>query len=126
MHPILRSQETGKGCILHQVTSMEMASLKRNSEMHYIFDIVRRTPPNLPTHCDGCLAKFSIAHSLEYKKKGLVIQHHDEIQFELLVDLAARALIPSVVRDEPQIYPGRSADVEETDGMSTIINRRTW
>ena len=33
--------------------------------------------------------------------------------------LAARALIPYVVHDEPQISPGRSADVEETEGMST-------
>ena len=41
----------------------------------------------------------------------VVIQRHDEIKFELQY-LAARALIPSVVRDEPQIYPGRSADVE--------------
>ena len=24
-----------------------------------------------------------------------------------------------VVRDEPQIYPGRNADVDETEGMST-------
>ena len=64
-----------------------------------------RTPPNLPTHCDGCGAKFSMAHGLECKKGGLVIQRHDEIKFELQ-DLAARALIPSVVRDEPQIYQG--------------------
>ena len=47
-----------------------------------------------------------------------VLQRHDEIKFELQ-DLATRALNPSVVRDEPQIYPGRSSDVEETEGMST-------
>ena len=34
-------------------------------------------------------------------------------------DLAARARIPSVIRDEPHIYPGRSTDVQETEGMST-------
>ena len=41
---------------------------------------------------------------------------HDEIKFELQ-DLAA--LIPSVGRDDSQIYPGRSGDVEVTEGMST-------
>ena len=81
--------------------------------MYCIFDIVEH-----PTHCDGCGAKFSIAQGLECKKGGLVIQRNDEIKIELQ-DLAARALIPSVVHDEPQIYPGRSADVEETKGMST-------
>ena len=45
------------------------------------------------------------------------MQRHGEIKFEL-PDLAARALNTSVVRDEPQIYPGRSADDEETEGMS--------
>ena len=64
-----------------------------------------------------------MAHGLECKKGGLVIQRHDEIKFELQ-DLAARALIPSVVRDEPQIYPGRSADVEETEGVSTPTEER--
>ena len=43
---------------------------------------------------------------------------YDEIEFELQA-LTARALTPSVVLDEPHIYPGRSADVEETEGIST-------
>jgi hypothetical protein len=54
---------------------------------------------------------------------GLVVQRHDEIKFELQ-DLAARAPIPSVVRDEPQIYPGRSVDIEETEGMYTPTEER--
>ena len=49
---------------------------------------------------------------LQCKKGRLAIQRHDEIKFELQ-DFAAGALIPSV-RNEPQIYPGRRADVEET------------
>ena len=70
-----------------------------------------------------------MAHGLECKKGGLVIQRHDEIKFELQ-DLAARALIPSVVHTEPQIYPGRSTDVEETERMSTpaeeLLIRNIW
>ena len=53
----------------------------------------------------------------ECKKGGLVVQRHYEIKFELQ-DLAAGALLPPVVREETQIYPGRSADVEETEGMA--------
>ena len=56
------------------------------------------------------------------EKGGFVIQRHDEIKLELQ-DLAARALIPSVVHDEPQIDPGRSADVDETEEMSTPNGR---
>ena len=81
------------------------------------------TPPNLPTHCDGCGAKFSIAHGLECKKGGLVIQRHDKIKFELQ-DLATRALIPYVVRNEPQIYLGRGADVDNAEGMFTPTEER--
>ena len=40
-----------------------------------------RTPPNLPTHCDGCGAKISLAQGFEGKKGGLVIPHYDEIKF---------------------------------------------
>ena len=36
----------------------------------------------------------------------------------------ARALIPSAVRDKPQIHPSRSADVEVTEGMSTPTEER--
>ena len=39
-------------------------------------------------------------------------------------DLVPRALIPAVVLNEPQIYPGRSADVEETEGMSRPTEER--
>ena len=65
----------------------------------------------------------SLAHGIECKKRGLAIQCHDEIKFALQ-DLAARALILSVVRDDPQIYPGRSADVEETEGMYAPTEER--
>ena len=38
--------------------------------------------------------------------------------------IAVRALISSVVRDKPQIYPDRSSDVEETEGMPTSTEKR--
>ena len=64
-----------------------------------------------------------MADGLECKKGGLVIQRHDEIKFELQ-DIAARG--PThVVRDEAEIYPGRSADIER-DRRNVVTNRRTW
>ncbi len=68
-----------------------------------------RTPPDLPKHCDGCGSKFSIEHALQCKKGGLVNQRHNEIRDELC-EIAARAIIPSAVRDEPLIHPCRLAD----------------
>ena len=41
---ILRIQELTSGCKLHRVTPMELASLKLNSEMHYIFVIFEHHP----------------------------------------------------------------------------------
>ena len=39
-------------------------------------------------------------------------------------DLVLRDLIPAVVLNEPQIYPGRSAHVAETEEMSTPTEER--
>ena len=75
--------------------------------MNCIFDIVGQTPPHLLIHCDGCGAKFFKGHKLECKKGGLVIQRHAAIKFELQ-DLAARALIPSEVRDARRVFPMQS------------------
>ena len=88
--------------------------------MYCFFEIVEHPP----IHCDGCGVKFSKAHGIECQKGGLVIQRHGEIKFELQ-DFAAITLIPSVVHDDPQIYSDRSADVEETEGMSTPIQERS-
>ena len=35
--------------------------------------------PDLPTHCDGCQAKFSISHALECKKGGLATARHNNL-----------------------------------------------
>ena len=119
---ILRSQETGTWLQTppSYVNGTCLSEMEFRDALHLRYC---RTPPNLHTRCDGCGAKFSIAHGIECKKGGLVIQITDEIKFELQ-DLAASALIPSVVRDEPQIFSGRSADVEETEETSTPTEER--
>ena len=106
----LRGQEIGKGLQTppSYINGTYLSDLEFRDELHRRYC---RTPPNLPTHCDDCGAQFSIAHDLECKKGGLVIERHDEIKFELQ-DFTASALIPSFVRrGEPHIYPGRRADV---------------
>ena len=64
-------------------------------------------PPDLPTYCDGCQAKFSISHALDSKKGGLVTARHNELR-DGVVDLAGKAFTPSHVRDDPLMYSGRA------------------
>jgi hypothetical protein len=47
----------------------------------------RRSLMNAPTHCDGCGEPFTMTHSLDCKKGGLVTQRHNEIR-DALGDLA--------------------------------------
>jgi hypothetical protein len=68
-----------------------------------------RTPGNLPSHCDGCSAKFDVRHALEYKVGGFVIVRHNEINEELC-DLASKALAPSAVLVEPMIHSRCTAE----------------
>ena len=66
--------------------------------------------------CAGIRAQFE-----RLQLMALSVRKEDssyELKFELH---AARALIPSGVRDEPQVYPCRSADVE---GRSTPPEER--
>ena len=63
-------------------------------------------PLELPSHCDGCDAKFSISHALDCKKGGLVTARHNEL-CEGVADLAGKAFTPAHVRDDPLIYSGR-------------------
>mmetsp|Transcript_11535 Transcript_11535/g.16929 ORF Transcript_11535/g.16929 Transcript_11535/m.16929 type:complete len:128 (+) Transcript_11535:2395-2778(+) len=62
-----------------------------------------RSPGDLPSHCDGCGQKFTIQHALECKKGGKVILRHYELRDEI-GNLAAKAFIPSAIRNEPLIH----------------------
>ena len=64
-------------------------------------------PPDLPTHCNGCQAKFLISHALECKKGGLVTVRHNELR-DGVAYLAGKAFTLSHVRDDPLIYSGRA------------------
>ena len=59
-------------------------------------------PPDLPTHCEGCHAKFTISHSLDCKRVSLVTARHNEIH-DGVADLVGKAFTPSHVHDNPLI-----------------------
>ena len=59
-------------------------------------------PPDLPTHCDGCNAKFSICHALNCKRGGLITARHNELR-DGVADLASKAFTPTHVRNDPLI-----------------------
>ena len=56
-----------------------------------------RTPPNLPSCCDGCGQKFSVRHALECPHGGLIIGRHNEVRDEL-GEIAAVAFAPNAIR----------------------------
>ena len=64
-------------------------------------------PPDLPSYCDGCNAKFTISHALDCKKGGLVTARHNELH-DGVADLAGKAFTHANVRDDPLIYSGRT------------------
>ena len=76
-------------------------------------------PPDLPTYCDRCQAKFSVSHALDCKKGGLVTEGHNELR-DGVADLAGKALTPSHVRNNPLIYSGRA--VKRTKSAPAVAN----
>ena len=62
-------------------------------------------PPDLPTDCDGCEARFTISHTLDCKKGGLVTARQNDLR-DGVADLTGKAFTPSHVRDDPLIYSG--------------------
>ena len=79
-------------------------------------------PLDLPTHCDGCQAKFSVSHILDCIKGGLVMARHNELR-DRGSDLAGKAFTPSLVRDNPLIHSGLT--VKRTKAMPAGANRNT-
>jgi hypothetical protein len=100
---IRRGMETGMWLTLapSTVNGTELSAQEFRDHLFLRYDM---RPPDLPTHCDECSAKFDMCHTLQCKKGGLVIMRHNKIKDELC-DLLTKALVPSAVRDEPRIHP---------------------
>ena len=84
------------------VNGTELSAIEFCDRLHQGYN---KNPPDMCSKCDGCGAKFTLAHALGCRKGGLIILRHDEIKDEL-AELLSQALIPSAVRDEPSIQPG--------------------
>ena len=70
-------------------------------------------PPDLPAHCDGCDAPFTLQHALACKKGGLVIFCHNKEIRDKLVILAGKAFTPTAMHDEPLIKHSRVKESEK-------------
>ena len=61
--------------------------------------------PDLPYHCDGCGAAFTICHALDCKKGGLITAGHNELRYGF-ANLADKAFTPAHVHNDPKIFTG--------------------
>jgi hypothetical protein len=100
---ILCRKETGMWLTLAPST-VNGTKLSTQEFRDHLFLRYGKRPPDLPSHCDGCLVKFDICHALQCKKGGLVIMRHNKIK-DKLCDLLSKALVPSAVHDKLIIYP---------------------
>ena len=62
-------------------------------------------PPDLTKYCNGCNARFSICHTLDCKRGGLVTARHNDLR-DGVADLAGKDFNPSHVHNDPLIYQG--------------------
>ena len=99
-----RAEKTGAWIILQPstVNGTDLGDQEWRDALFLRYDL---EPPDLPTYCDGCQAKFSISHTPDCKKGGLVTARHNELR-DGVIDLAGKAFIPFHVRNDPLIYSG--------------------
>ena len=62
-------------------------------------------PPDLLKICSGYNAWFSICHSLNCKRGGLIAARHNDL-CDWVADLAVKDFTPSHLRNDPLIYQG--------------------
>jgi hypothetical protein len=99
----------------HTLNGTELSEEEFGDNLRLRFGL---TPLALPERCDGCDAKFTVAHALSCKKGGLVLLRHNDIAAEWH-SLCASALTPSAVSDEPLILTGR--DIPGVTGNGTDL-----
>ena len=79
---------------------------------------------DLPQHCDGCGAGFSVDHALSCKKGGLVSIRHDDVRDEAGA-LAELALPKSRVSYEPHTFYGTARGLGG-GGDSGGVQQQSW
>jgi len=58
------------------------------AKLDFARNFILLSPPDLPSHCDGCGHPFTVQHGLACSLGGLVLARHNELRDEL-ADLAA-------------------------------------
>jgi hypothetical protein len=119
---ILRGKDTGQwlSVLPSAVNGTKLSAQEFRDSLLLCYS---RSPAAFPSHCDGCGQNFTVRHTLECKKGGLVISCHNEIQDELS-DLASNAIIPSAVHDEPLIHNSRTTvGMTASEELSPQVNR---
>ena len=101
-----RIQRTGAwlSVIFSTVNGTELGAQYLRDYLFLIYDI---NPPDLPDHCDGCGAVFSIFQALDCNKGSLITARHNEI-CDGVYDLAVKAFTPPHMCDYPKKITGRS------------------
>ena len=108
LHALRLRQAAKTGAwITVQMSTVNGAELGGQERRDALFLRYGLDPPDLTTYCDGCQAKFSISHSLDCKKGGLVTAHHNDLR-DGVADLDGKAFTTSHVRDDPLIYSDRA------------------
>ena len=74
-------------------------------------------PQNPPNSCDGCRARLSIAHDLDYKNSGLITNRHKKLHGKV-ADLASKAFTNSHVSNGPLVHTVRALQ-----GVKTPLDR---
>ena len=113
-----RGKDTGQwlSVLPSVINDTTLASEEFKDGLHLRYHL---TPPNLPARCDGCLAPFTVAHSLKCKIGGLIVQRHDEVANQL-GQLCAQVFPKSALHAEPIIQPGYyTTDSKETTAQTT-------
>jgi hypothetical protein len=100
-------------------TELSADEFRDNLRLRFGFE-----PVGLPSHCDGCGAKFTVEHGLQCKKGGLVSVRHDDVADEWGY-LCGLALKPSAVDHEPKIYNGGllPGDLREQSAAAATPNQ---
>ena len=98
----LRQATKTRACLKVQLSTVYGTKLGAQEWRDDLFLQYGLDHPDLPTHCDGCQAKFSTSYALDCKKGGVVMARHNELH-DGVADLAGKAFTPSQVREDPLI-----------------------
>ena len=115
-HRLRRRTKTGS-CITVLLSTVIGTDLGDKKWCDYLFLCYSIEPPDLPTHCDGCNANFSICHALYCNKSGLVMNFHNKL-YDRVDDLTGKSFTPLYVRNNPLIHQG--CDVQEGKSQPSV------